>query len=103
MVKQLSEALNQANHKIETKSVEIESKERIAMAQIQLEGEIELARLGQKAAIVELEAQITKVKAMQDHYLQMQQMNAQAPAPGSDPNSMAGPPGAEQNATGAQG
>lgn len=61
MIKQLTEHLNQANQKLETKTIELESKERIAFAQMQTNAEIELAKIGSKESIVLLNHQIQQI------------------------------------------
>lgn len=50
MIQTLTQHLNSATHKIETKTLELESKERIELTKIQAELEIALATLGQKDA-----------------------------------------------------
>lgn len=63
MIKQLTDQLNSANQKIETKTIELESRERIAFAQMQTNAEIELAKIGSKESIVLLSHQIEQINS----------------------------------------
>lgn len=58
MIKQLSEHLNEKNQIIETKQLELSSRERIEMAKIQADIEINLAKLGTQSGIALLQQEI---------------------------------------------
>lgn len=62
MIEQLTAQLNDANGKIETKTLELESRERIEMAKLQMQAEIELAKLGSAEAIELLRSEISQIE-----------------------------------------
>ncbi len=62
MIEQLTTQLNDANHKIETKSIELESKERIEMQKIQANIEIEMAKMGSQESMVLLRQEIAQIE-----------------------------------------
>ena len=62
MIDQLTKALNAAHDKIDTKQVELESRERIAMAQIQAEIEIQMAKMGSAESMALLKAEIAGIE-----------------------------------------
>jgi hypothetical protein len=94
MLDQLNKQLNELQTERETKRVELESKERIAMAQIQADIEINLAKLGSQEAVELLRQEIGQIEA------RMNLLNQQVPisfeqdsmAPAGDPVAMGGGP-----------
>lgn len=81
MIQQLTQHLNVKTHIIETKTVELESKERIEMAKIQAELEIAMAQMGSAEAQTLLKQQITAIQHRLDllhSQEQMQNDNEQA-------------------------
>lgn len=63
MVEQLTQQLNEANSKIDNKTLELESKERIEMAKLENQATIELAKLESKEALEILISQIRELDA----------------------------------------
>lgn len=63
MIEQLTGQLNEKTDLIKTKTIELESKERIEMAKLQVELEIELARQGSKEALAMLHAEIGQIES----------------------------------------
>jgi hypothetical protein len=61
LIEQLTEHLNQRTQIIENKSIELESRERIEMAKIHAELEIEMARMGSKESIELLKHEIAQI------------------------------------------
>lgn len=61
MVKNLTDRLNECTKIIETKKLDLESKERIELAKIQADIEINLAKLGSQASIVMLEHEVAAI------------------------------------------
>lgn len=61
MIQQLTQHLTAANHKIDAKTIELESKERIAMAQIQANIEIAMGKMGSEEAQTLLMHQIDEI------------------------------------------
>lgn len=62
VIEVLTQKLNESQDKIENKTLELESKERIALAQIQAQLQIKMAELGSKESIVLLQAQIQEIE-----------------------------------------
>lgn len=62
MIQQLTDQLNKANQKLETKSIELESRERIEMAKVQANLEIEMAKMGSVEALAMLKAEISQIE-----------------------------------------
>jgi hypothetical protein len=61
MIDQLTQHLNEKTHQIETRSLELESKERIAMAGLQVEAEIALAKIGSSDSQALLKHQVAEL------------------------------------------
>lgn len=97
MIEQLTEQLNHKTQAIETKSVELESRERIEMAKIKSNQEIELAKIGSKEGIALLEQEVGAIQ----HRLDLLHFNQPIPteqdqAPeGAGAMGAAPPPGPE--------
>jgi hypothetical protein len=99
MIEQLTQHLNDANQKIETKSVELESRERIEMAKIQAQIEIEMAKMGSKESLTLLSHEIAEIQNRLNllNYEQPMGPDAGAPsaqAPGPNDNLQSGAPSA---------
>jgi len=62
MIEQLTASLNEANGKIQNKTLELESRERIENARLQIQAEIELAKMGSVEAIALLKQEIAEIK-----------------------------------------
>lgn len=62
MIEQLTAQLNEANEKINTKSIELESKERIEFAKIQAQIEIKMAELNSKESMTLLENEVREIQ-----------------------------------------
>lgn len=75
MIDQLTQHLTQANHKIEGKTLELESKERIEMAKIQAELEIAMAQMGSAEAQALLKHQISEIQHRLDLLHSQEQMD----------------------------
>lgn len=106
MIEQLTQHLNDANHKIETKSVELESRERIEMAKIQAQIEIEMAKMGSKESLTLLSHEIAEIQNRLNLLNYEQPMgadagalSAEAPNP-EEQSPMSGPNGAATQFTG---
>jgi hypothetical protein len=87
VIQGLTQHLNEATMEIKTKKFELDSKERIAMAQLKADCSIELARLNEKSAALILEHEIAAINQQQDMI-------------GNDPNQQNQQ---NQNAVGSQG
>jgi hypothetical protein len=61
MIDHLTHHLNEANHAIETKKVELESRERIEMAKIHSNIELEMAKMGSQESIALLKHEIAAI------------------------------------------
>lgn len=86
MIEQLSQLLKQANEDLKTKSMELESKERIAFAKMEQDAKLKLAELDAKDAQLLLTQQIAEI-SQRLNLLQINQPIDEPPAGG-----MAGPP-----------
>lgn len=62
MIEQLTEQLKEKTHLVETKTLELESRERIEMAKLQMQAEIEMAKMGSAEAIVLLKTEIAQIE-----------------------------------------
>lgn len=66
MIEQLTQSLNDANEKVNTKVLELESKERIALAQIEKEYNLKLADIGSAEALALLSHEIQQIGQRMD-------------------------------------
>ena len=66
MIQRLTQEVQQLTQIVNTKKMDLESKERIEMAKLQTEAEIELAKLGSKSATTMLEHQVAQIQARMD-------------------------------------
>jgi hypothetical protein len=82
MIQQLTGALHQVQNKLDSKTLELESKERIADKQILMEAATVLANLKSKEATVLLEHQVGSIQ----HQLEMLGQNAEPQGPGAGPS-----------------
>jgi len=69
MIEALTQQLNEASELVKTKKMELESRERIEMAKIQANLEIESAKLGSTESIELLRQQIAQIQARQERFL----------------------------------
>lgn len=87
MINALTERLNQATKVIETKELELESKERIEMAKIKADIEMTLAKLGTQSSIALLESEIASI----NQRMQLLEVNEPIEAPDNfEPNAANG-------------
>jgi hypothetical protein len=61
MIDQLTQHLNEANHTLETKKLELESRERIEFAKMQTNAEIEMAKMGSAESMALLKHEIAEI------------------------------------------
>lgn len=66
MIDQLTNELNQKTELVKTKTLELESKERIEMAKIQADIEIELAKMGSQEAQILLKTEVAEIQRRLD-------------------------------------
>jgi hypothetical protein len=66
MIEQLTKSLNEANEKMNTKTLELESKERIEFAKLQAQIEIESAKLGSQESMLLLKQEIAEIQGRLD-------------------------------------
>lgn len=85
MIDQLTQHLNVATDEIKKNKFQIDSKERIAMAEIQADIEINLAKLGSKAAETMLEHQVAEIHKRLDLIGMNQPDNGNDPTGGNSP------------------
>lgn len=78
MVEQLSAALNEATSAIETKTLELESRERIANTQVQAKLASDLAKVGSTEAIEELRQTLSVIQQHLEGLRHEREMEAQA-------------------------
>jgi hypothetical protein len=62
MIEQLTQQLNEANEKVETKTLELESRERIEMQKLQVQLQVELAKLDAQDARTLFQAEIAQLE-----------------------------------------
>lgn len=84
MIEQLTSAVHDAHDQIDKKKVEIESRERIAFAQMQVELELGMAKLGSQEAMLSFKEELAHLR----HRLELlgvgQPIESQVPAQGPD-------------------
>ena len=103
MIQQLSQELQAATMEIKTKKFELESKERIAFAQLQMDASITMAKLGSKSGEFLMDHEVGQIDRRlsmigMDQPIDAPQPQNQNPAPG--PNQSAAPGQAQQPPTG---
>jgi hypothetical protein len=90
MIEQLTEQLHHKTHLIETKSLELESRERIEMQKIQAQIEIKMAEMGSKESLALLGHEIAEIQQrlellkMDQPFQQFEEMNGTGPMPGGE-------------------
>ncbi len=100
MIDQLTNELKSSAELVHTKKMELESRERIEFAKLNVNAELEMAKMGSAEAIVMLKSEIQEIDARQQQFLNMyapigesQQGGAQPrPQPQYQPQGPAGPP-----------
>lgn len=85
MIDQLTQHLNEKTHMIETKSVELASKERIAFAQIQAEIEVAMAKMGSQEAQTMLKEEVGAIQHRLDLLSMNQPIDQSSDAGGGQP------------------
>ena len=75
MIEMLTQQLNAAQDKIETKAMEIESRERIEMQKLQVQVELEMAKMGSTEAQMLLKQEIAQLERRMDMLGQNQELN----------------------------
>lgn len=75
MIEMLTQQLNAAQDKIETKTLELESRERIEMQKLQVQVELEMAKMGSTEAQMLLKQEIAQLERRMDMLGQNQELN----------------------------
>jgi hypothetical protein len=81
MIQELTKHLHAAQDEIDKKTLELSSKERIALSQVQAQIEIALAKIQTDSATTLLEHQVAEIEARNAQLLQQEQMSQAAQAP----------------------
>ena len=100
LIQQLTDHLNQKTQLIENKALELESKERIAMAQIQAEIQLTLAKLGSTEALTLLDHQVSQIDTRLERLHESQSIEDEINMAGSDQGAL--PQMNQQQPTGGQ-
>lgn len=101
MIEQLTQNLNDANQKIETKTLELESRERIEFAKLQTNIELEMAKMGSVESLALLKHEIEQINRRLDLVRIDEPIEEDFENGGAGPDGAAMPP-VEQPLTGEQ-